>query len=112
MAQQTQAQQVTKIVEDLTSLRKEYVNFMETQHAKLVQQVMRIEEKMKTYEEKQKESTAILKDVQETISNYDATLGAILRMARYTLYSIFTLSGGIAVIVIANWLLAILHIHP
>jgi predicted phage tail protein len=111
----TQAQQIAQIGNDVTSLRKEHGEAI----AAMRIQVSKIEERMKTYESKQEEQIVLskqtqvdVKQIQHTIGGYDATLGAILRIARYTLYSIFTLSGGVAVIVVANWILALLHIHP
>ena len=112
---QTQAQQITKIVEDLTALHKEHGEAIDAMR----KQVGRLEERMETYEDQTKENTAILKEnttiikeVQHAVTGFYSTLEKIGRSVRYILITVASIAAGIVVIVVANWLLVLWHIHP
>ena len=119
---QTQAQQMTKIAEDLTALHKEHGEAIEAMR----KQVGRLEERMETYEDQTKENTAILKEntviskentamikeVQHAVTGFYSTLEKIGRSVRYILITVASIAAGIVVIVVANWLLVLWHIHP
>jgi len=112
---QTQAQQIAQIINDLASLRKEHDDAIVAMRT----QVSKIEERMQTYEDKQEESTLLLKaqssvlhDVQLTVNTYDSNIQNFMTFLKKSMKVVGTVAIGVLIIVLAASILAFWHVHP
>jgi hypothetical protein len=74
----------------------------------LTGRVDRIEERMHTYEEQEKEQTIILKSVEKTVNGYQATIKRLSTLFKWVIGVI----GVAAASVLASYILGLLHHLP
>lgn len=68
----------------------------------------RIESRMKTHEDQEKENYIILRRVEDTVNGYNKVINSLATLLRYLL-GVIALGAGS---VLAYWVMGLLHIHP